>query len=110
MLVATLYRLDFDTMTNLKRIQLFIVINGSRAVALVNSGATRNVISFGFVVKHGMKTERKRLASDLYEFNEKRIKEKVNQKVTTQIIIMSREVFVIFDVMNCAKDALLRYF
>ena len=49
----------------------------------MNSEVTRNVISFEFVIKHEMKTERKRLALNLYNFNEKKIKEKVNQKVTT---------------------------
>ena len=97
-------------MADLKRIQLPIVINGFRAVALMNSEATRNVISSEFVTKHGMKTERKRLASDLYEFNGKRVKEKMNKKVTTQVKTMNREIFVIFDVMNCAKNALLKYF
>ena len=70
-------------MTNLKRIQLFIVINDFKTVILMNSEVTRNVISFEFVTKHEMKTERKRFASDLYEFNEKKIKNKVNQKITT---------------------------
>ena len=97
-------------MTDLKRIQLSIVVNGFRAVALVNSGATRNVISFGFVAKHGVKTERKRLASELYGFDGKRIKEKVNQEVTTQVKTISREVSIIFNVINCIKNALLKYF
>ena len=97
-------------MTNLKKIQLFIVINNFKVVILMNSEVTRNVISFEFMIKHEVKTERKRLALNLYEFNEKRIKEKVNRKVTTQIIIMNREVFVIFDVMNCVKNVLLKYF
>ena len=97
-------------MTNLKKIQLFIVINDFRAVILVNSKVIRNIISFEFVIKHEVKTERKRLASDLYEFNEKRIKRKVNREITIQTIIINREVFVIFNVMNCARDVLLRYF
>ena len=97
-------------MTNLKKTQLFIVINGFKTVVLMNLKVTRNVISFKFVIKHEVKTERKRLASDLYEFNEKKIKEKVNRKVTIQMIVINREVFVIFDVINCAKDALLKYF
>ena len=96
-------------MTDLKRIQLFIVINGFKAVALVNSEATRNVISSGFVAKHGVKTVRKRLASDLYGFDGKRVKGTVDQEVTIQVKIMDREVSVTFDVMNCARDALLKY-
>ena len=96
-------------MTNLKKIQLFIVVNDFKVVVLVNSETTRNVISFEFLTKNEVKTERKRLASDLYEFNEKRIKEKMNRKVTTQVKTMSRELFVIFDVMNCAKNVLLKY-
>ena len=97
-------------MTNLKRIQLLIVINGFKTVALVNSEVTRNVISFEFLIKNEMKTERKRFASDLYEFNEKKIKEKVNRKVTILIKTKDREMFVIFDVINCVKDVLLKYF
>ena len=76
----------------------------------MNSEVTRNVISFEFVIKHEVRTERKRLASNLYGFDGKRIKEKVNQKVTIKAKTMSREVFVIFDVMNCAKKTLLKYF
>ena len=80
--VATLYRLDFDTMTDLKRIQLLIMINDFKIIILINSEVTRNVISFEFVTKHEVKTVRKRLALNLYEFNEKRMKELMNQKVT----------------------------
>ena len=65
-------------MTNLKKIQLLIVINDFKIVIFINLKVTRNVISFEFVIKHEVKTERKRLALNLYEFNEKRIKEKVN--------------------------------
>ena len=97
-------------MTNLKRIQIFIMINDFKIVILMNSEITRNVISFEFVIKHEVKTERKRLALNLYEFNEKRIKEKVNRKVTTRVIIMNREVSIIFDVMNYVRNVLLRYF
>ena len=97
-------------MTDLKRIQLFIVINDFRAVILVNSEIIRNVISFEFVTKHGLKTERKRLASNLYEFDGKRIKEKVNREITIQVKTMNREVSVIFDVINCIKNVLLKYF
>ena len=96
-------------MTDLKRIQLFIVINDFRTVVFVNSEVTRNVISSGFVAKHGMKTVRKRLASDLYGFDGKRVEGTVDQEVTTQIKTMSREVFVTFDVVNCARNALLEY-
>ena len=69
-------------MTNLKRIQLFIVINDFKVVILMNLKVTRNVILFEFITKHEVKTERKRLALNLYEFNKKRIKEKMNRKVT----------------------------
>ena len=65
-------------MTNLKKIQLFIVINGFKVVILVNLKVIRNIISFEFVTKHEVKTVKKRLASDLYEFNEKRMKKIVN--------------------------------
>ena len=96
-------------MMNLKRIQLLIMINDFKVVVLMNLKVTRNVISFEFVIKHEVKIKRKRFALNLYKFDEKRIKEKVNQKVTTQVKIMSREVFVIFDVMNYVKNALLKY-
>ena len=96
-------------MTNLKKIQLLIVINDLKTVIFMNSEVTRNVISFEFMIKHEMKTKRKRLASDLYEFDEKRIKKKMNQKVTIKIKILNRKVFVIFDVINCVRNALLKY-
>ena len=70
-------------MTNLKKIQLFIIINGFKVVVLVNLKVIRNVISFEFVIKHEVKIKKKRLALNLYEFDEKKIKEKMNQKVTT---------------------------
>ena len=97
-------------MTNLKKIQLFIVINDLKIVILVNLKVIRNVISFEFVIKHEVKTKNKRLASDLYEFNEKKIKEKVNRKVTIRVKVLNREVFIIFNVINCVKNALLKYF
>ena len=96
-------------MTDLKRIQLLIVINGFKAVAFVNSEITRNVISSEFLAKNEVKTERKRLASDLYGFDEKRVEGKVDREVTTQVKTMSREISVTFDVMDCARDALLGY-
>ena len=97
-------------MTNLKKIQLLIVINDFKIVTFVNLKVTRNVISFKFVTKHEVKIKKKRLALKLYDFDEKRIKEKVNQKVTIQIKIISREVLIIFNVMNYVKNALLKYF
>ena len=65
-------------MTNLKKIQLLIVINDFKIVILVNLKVTRNIISFEFVIKHEVKIKKKRLALNLYKFNEKKIKEKVN--------------------------------
>ena len=49
----------------------------------MNLKITQNVISFKFMIKHEVKIKKKRLALNLYKFNEKKIKEKVNQKVTT---------------------------
>ena len=48
----------------------------------MNLKVTRNVISFEFVIKHEVKIKRKRLALNLYEFDEKRTEEKVNREVT----------------------------
>ena len=96
-------------MTNLKRIQLFIVINDFKVVILVNSEIIRNVISFEFLAKNGVKTERKRLASDLYGFDGKRVEGKVDREVTAQVKTMGREISVTFDVVDCARDALLGY-
>ena len=59
------------------------MINDFKVVILVNSEIIRNIISFKFMIKHEVKTVRKRLALNLYEFNEKRVKEIINQKVTT---------------------------
>ena len=58
------------------------MINDFKVVVFVNLKVTRNIISFEFVTKHELKTEKKRLALNLYEFDEKRTKEKVNQKVS----------------------------
>ena len=76
----------------------------------MNLKVTRNIISFEFVTKHEVKTERKRLALKLYGFDEKKVKEKVNQKVTIQIKTISREVSITFDVVNCVRNVLLKYF
>ena len=54
------------------------MINDFKIVILVNLKVTRNVILFEFMIKHEVKTERKRLALNLYDFNKKKIKEKVN--------------------------------
>ena len=54
------------------------MINDFKVVIFMNLEITRNVISFEFIIKHEVKTVRKRLALNLYEFNEKRMKEIMN--------------------------------
>ena len=54
------------------------MINDFKVVTLVNLKTICNIISFEFVIKQELKTMRKRLASKLYKFNEKRVKDKLN--------------------------------
>ena len=96
-------------MSDLKRIQVPIVINGLRVVTLVDSGATRNVISIKFVAKHGLRTVRKQLVTELYSFDEKRVEEDVSQELSALIKVADKISNIIFDVVDTARDVFLRY-
>ena len=96
-------------MSDLKRIQIFIVINGLKVVTLVNFEATRNVISTKFVIKHELRTMRKQLVTKLYSFDEKRIKEDVSQKLSTLIKMTDKTSNIIFDVIDTTRNVFLRY-
>ena len=96
-------------MSDLKRIQVLIVINGLRIVVLVNSGATRNVISTKFVTKHGLRTVRKQLVTKLYSFDEKRIEENVSQELSALMKVAGKTSNIIFDVVDTARNVFLRY-
>ena len=96
-------------MSDLKRIQILIVINGLRVVILVNFEATRNVISTKFVIKHELRTMRKQLVTELYSFDEKRIKEDVSQKLSTLMKVAGKISNIIFDVVDTARNVFLRY-
>ena len=54
------------------------MINDFKIVVFVNLKIIRNIILFEFVIKHEVKIKKKRLALNLYDFDEKKIKEKVN--------------------------------
>ena len=96
-------------MSDLKRIQVPIVINGLRVVALVDSEATRNVISTKFVIKHELRTMRKQLVTELYSFDEKRIKEDVSQELSALIKVAGKTSNITFDVVDTARNVFLRY-
>ena len=96
-------------MSDLKRIQVPIVINGLRVVALVDSGATRNVISTKFVTKHGLRTVRKQLVTKLYSFDEKRIEGDVSQELSALVKVAGKTSNITFDVIDTARDVFLKY-
>ena len=96
-------------MSDLKRIQIFIVINDLKIVTLVNFEATRNVISTKFVIKHELKTMRKQLVTKLYSFDGKRIKEDVSQKLSTLIKVTDKISNITFDVIDTARNVFLKY-
>ena len=96
-------------MSDLKRIQIFIVINDLKIVILVNFEVTRNVILTKFVIKHELRTMRKQLVTKLYNFDEKRIKENVSQKLLTLIKMIDKISNIIFDVIDTTKDVFLKY-
>ena len=96
-------------MSDLKRIQILIVVNGLRVVILVDFEATRNVISTKFVTKHGLRTVRKQLVTKLYSFDGKRIKEDVSQELSTLIKVTGKTSNITFDVVDTARNVFLKY-
>ena len=96
-------------MSDLKRIQVSIVVNGLRIVALVDFGATRNVISTKFVAKHELRTMRKQLVTELYSFDEKRVEGDVSQKLSALVKVADKTSNITFDVVDTARDVFLRY-
>ena len=96
-------------MSDLKKIQILIVINDFKIVILVNFEVIRNVILTKFVIKHELKTMKKQLVTKLYNFDEKRIKENVSQKLSTLIKIIDKISNIIFDVIDTTKNVFLKY-
>ena len=95
-------------MSDLKRIQIFIVINDFKIVILVNFEVIRNVILTKFVIKHELRTMRKQLVTKLYNFDEKRIKKDVSQKLLTLMKMIDKISNIIFDVIDTARNIFLR--
>ena len=96
-------------MSYLKRIQINITVNGLRAVALVDSGATRNVISASYVAEHGLKTEIKQHIPELYSFDGTKVKGDISRELKSVVRLGGRSFNITFDVVAYARDVFLGY-